>query len=187
MVARKRTPLPETDPDTGAEMLSTFDLKGRGWTPAMIRDLLGPHDATRPNQMRFGRRKGRAAPVKLYRRDRVDDTESTEGFLVAQHRAMEARERAERAADTRRANQATRIEALIERFQIDIAAQPGVRPSKTARQRLIRAHQQPVLDTERWAAQHLHLSKQEQITLRVRLMERYLAALEEAYPWMANV
>jgi hypothetical protein len=188
MAARQRTRLPETDPDTGAEMLSTHDLKGRGWTPAMIRDLLGPHDAARPNQMRFGRRRGRAPPVKLYGRERVDDTESTEAFLIAQHRAMQARERAERAAATRSANQTARIAALVKQFDLDIQAQPGVRPSRTARARLIRAHQQPLLDFGREAAGQLHRpSKQDQAELREQLMHRYLAALEAAYPWMTEL
>lgn len=168
-------------------MLSTFDLKGRGWTPAMIRDLLGPHDAARPNQMRFGRRKARAAPVKLYLRERVDDTESTEAFLVAQGRAMDARERAERASATRSANQAARLAALTAQFDLEIEAQPGVRPSKTARARLIRAHQQPLRDFERWALrQGPNLSKRDQEVLREQLTQRYLAALEDAYPWMAE-
>ncbi len=72
--------------------LATQDLRERGWTTRLIREFLGEHDAERPNGLKMGRR--RLPPVKLYREERVSDAEREEAFLVAQGRAMEARERA---------------------------------------------------------------------------------------------
>ena len=62
----------------------------------------------------MGRR--RLPPVKLYDEDRVNEAERDESFLVAQARAMEARERAEKAGRTRRANRERLLSALTDEW-----------------------------------------------------------------------
>lgn len=90
--------------------LTTHDLKLRGWTPAMIRDLLGPHDATRPSEMRVGSRNRVVdAQVKLYREDRVITAESTEKFARHQEAARARQDAAEKAQATKEAKHATLV------------------------------------------------------------------------------
>jgi len=60
---------------------STHELRVRGWTPAMIRDLLGKHDCERASDLRVGSRDRLAGgTVKLYRQDRVEQAETTQAF-----------------------------------------------------------------------------------------------------------
>ncbi|CAM3986322.1 hypothetical protein NOGI109294_21170 [Nocardiopsis gilva] len=74
------------------------DLRQRGWSPAMIRDLLGEPDHTRPNPIfRSG------APMALYRVSRVEDAEAGSDFTrraeQAARRAAAARHNAQRRRD----------------------------------------------------------------------------------------
>lgn len=80
-----------------AELLSTPELRERGWTPAVVRDLLGEPDDTRPNPHSKA-----AAPMRLWLKERVEATEGTAEF---RNRADRARRRAEisrKAAETKR-------------------------------------------------------------------------------------
>ena len=70
-----------------AELLSTPELRERGWTPAVVRDLLGEPDDTRPNPHSKA-----AAPMRLWLKERVEATEGTAEF---RDRADRARRRAE--------------------------------------------------------------------------------------------
>ncbi|MEB4210983.1 hypothetical protein [Mycobacterium sp. 94-17] len=72
-------------------------LKERGWTQAMVRDLLGDPDQLRPNP-----RYRSAAPMRLYSADRVTAVEAGEDFTI---RVMASKKRsaaAAAAADKRR-------------------------------------------------------------------------------------
>ena len=100
--------------------LATQDLKDRGWTPRLIAEFLGQHDQTRPNGLKMGRR--RLPPVKLYLETRVEEAEREEKFLLAQHRAMQARERAEASKAARQAKRAALLDAAAERYV------PGIVP-----------------------------------------------------------
>jgi len=51
--------------------LTLSDLRGRGWTDAMVREYLGEPDATRPNPIYRS-----AAPVRLYLAERADAAEA---------------------------------------------------------------------------------------------------------------
>ena len=158
-------------------MLSTHELKQRGWTPALIRDFLGRHDATRPNQMRLGSRR-RLPPVKLYLQDRVDEVESTEEFLVAQGRAMEARDRAERATLTRQANRAAQVNAFVDAWQ------PVITPARVRRgahRKAFEAHEHELRDALVRAQASLGgLTRKDLGALTERLRAKYLAALQAA-------
>ncbi len=166
----------EADP-----LLSTHELKGRGWTPSLIRDFLGPHDATRPNRMRLGGR--RTLPhVKLYLTERVNEAESEERFLIAQGRAMDARERAERARNTRRAKRLAQVEALLSDWPPKIAP---VQIRRGARRKAYVAHQDLLLDAQsRVNAALPNLPRAERAAVEARLETLYWAALEAAYPWL---
>ncbi|GAA4008161.1 hypothetical protein GCM10022631_20180 [Deinococcus rubellus] len=98
--------------------MATQDLKDRGWTPRLITEFLGQHDQTRPNGLMMGRR--RLPPVKLYLEARVEEAERAERFLLAQHRAMQARERLETARAERQAKRAARLDAAAEAYRPQI-------------------------------------------------------------------
>ena len=67
--------------------LTLSDLRGRGWTDAMVREYLGEPDATRPNPVYRS-----AAPVRLYLAERADAAEA--GPEWAERKARAARRRA---------------------------------------------------------------------------------------------
>lgn len=83
-------------PDTTA-YARLRDLADRGWTPAMIRDLLGPPDLTLPN-----RQIPRSAPIPLFRLERVEEAEHDGDFTLRQALAELRSERARTAAARRR-------------------------------------------------------------------------------------
>lgn len=101
-----------------AGFVATQDLKDRGWTPRLIAEFLGQHDQTRPNGLMMGRR--RLPPVKLYQEARVEAAEREERFLLAQHRAMQARERLEAARAERQARRAAQLDAAAAAYRPQI-------------------------------------------------------------------
>ena len=105
-----------------AGFVATQDLKDRGWTPRLIAEFLGQHDQTRPNGLMMGRR--RLPPVKLYLEQRVEAAEREERFLLAQHRAMQARERLETAKAERQAKRAAQLGAAAEAYRPQIVPEP---------------------------------------------------------------
>ena len=109
-------------PITPEGFLATQDLKDRGWAARLICEFLGEHDSVRPNGLKMGRRK--LLPVKLYREDWAAEAEREEDFLVAQAKAMDARERAERAGRTRRANRERVLAALAQEWTPSIRVLP---------------------------------------------------------------
>ena len=164
-------------------LLSTHELKGRGWTPSLIRDFLGPHDASRPNRMRLGGRR-KLAPVKLYSAERVNEAESQETFLIAQGRAMDARVRAERARDTRRARRLAQVEALLRGWPPEITP---VSIRRGARRKAYAAHRDVLLDAQsRVGAALPDLPRAERAAVNAHLEDLYWAALELAYPWLTR-
>ncbi|MFC4454556.1 hypothetical protein [Deinococcus sonorensis] len=166
-------------PVTPEGFLATQDLKDRGWTARLIREFLGDHDAERPNGLKMGRR--RLPPVKLYRAERAEEAEREERFLVAQGRAMEARERAERAGRTRRANRDRLLDALADDWQPVIQVQP----LRKGAVRLARTAQQPALAAELRRLERLAgpFSAVDLRHLKRALAFRLDAALASAYPW----
>jgi hypothetical protein len=84
-------------PDTTLEYARLRDLADRGWTPAMIRDLLGAPDTMSPGQgfPHF-------APVPLFRLDRIVEAEQGGDFPARQTLAGLRSERARVAAARRR-------------------------------------------------------------------------------------
>lgn len=171
----------EEAPSEPEGMLSTHDLKMRGWTPALIRDFLRTHDATRPNLMRFGSRR-RMPPVKLYDEERVRDAESDEEFLIAQGRAMDARDRAERASRTRRANLDARMDAVVEAWRPVVTPLPLRRGSN---RKAFAAHEDLLENAVARASAALpDLSRRDLAALTKKLRERYEEALRRAYPWL---
>ena len=165
-------------------MLSTHELRQRGWTPSLIRDFLTHHDATRPNLMRLGSRR-RLPPVKLYLKERVDEAESTEEFLVAQGRAMDARDRAERAKLTRQANRMARADAFVDAWN------PSIVPTairRGAHRKAFEAHEDLLRRAQVQVRAHVtDLTRAEAASVDERLRDRYLAALRSAYPWLQDV
>ncbi|ADV68373.1 hypothetical protein [Deinococcus maricopensis] len=173
-MAVKRDP-----PVTPPGFLATHDLKERGWTPRLIREFLGAHDAERPNGLKMGRR--RLPPVKLYAEERVLDAEREEAFLVAQARAMDARERAERAMRTRRANR----ERALEEAAASWHPQVDARPLRKGAVRQARAAHADTLDAAQRRLERTltRVTPAESKQLRALLSRRLDAALAAAYPW----
>ena len=92
-------PTPREDAEQWAPTWSGAGLKQRGWTAAMIRDHLGEPDALAANPHYRS-----AAPMRLYRRERVEEAEQSEGFAnrkaLAATRGRRGREAAVKAAAT---------------------------------------------------------------------------------------
>jgi hypothetical protein len=166
-------------PVTPEGFLATQDLKERGWTARLIREFLGEHDSVRPNGLKMGRKK--LPPVKLYREERALDAEREEEFMVAQARAMDARERAERAGRTRRANRESVLAALVEEWQPTIK----VLPIRKGAVRLAREPQAKAVAKElkRVATGAGKLTTQEERFVKKALAFRLDAALASAYEW----
>ena len=166
-------------PVTPEGFLATQDLKDRGWTARLIREFLGEHDSVRPNGMKMGRRK--LPPVKLYREDRAAEAEREEEFLVAQAKAMDARERAERAGRTRRANRERLLAALAQEWTPTVSALP-------IRKGAVRLAREPYAgalakELKRVTAAAGKLSTQEERFVKKALAFRLDAALASAYSW----
>lgn len=166
-------------PVTPEGFLATQDLKDRGWTARLIRDFLGEHDGERPNGLKMGRRK--LPPVKLYREERAAEAEREEDFLVAQARAMDARERAERAGRTRRANRERALMELVAEWRPVVRAEPirkgAVRKAREAHGKLMKAELKRL---ERGAGS---LNAPDLRFVNKALAFRLDAALASAYSW----
>ena len=165
-------------PVTPEGFLATQDLKDRGWTARLIREFLGEHDSVRPNGLKMGCRK--LQPVKLYREDRAAEAEREEDFLVAQAKAMDARERAERAGRTRRANRERVLAALAQEWT------PSIR-ALLIRKGAVRLAREPYIgalakELKRVAATG-RLTTQEERFVKKALAFRLDAALASAYAW----
>ena len=167
-------------------LLATQDLKGRGWTPRLIAEFLGMHDQTRPNGLKMGRR--RLPPVKLYAQTRVEEAEREERFLLAQHRAMQARERADRARDTRQARRAERLEAAAQRYIPAIFPEPLRKGAvRKARAPYLAGLEAALGEFRReLAAEKMILTEAEEKQLRALLHERLEVALAAIYPWFPD-
>ncbi|WP_161881389.1 hypothetical protein [Deinococcus alpinitundrae] len=188
-----------------AGFVATQDLKDRGWTPRLIAEFLGQHDQTRPNGLKMGGR--RLPPVKLYRESRVEEAEREERFLLAQHRAMQARERLEAARAERQARRAARLNAAAEAYRPQIVPELLRKGAiKKARDPYLNGVEQ-VLDQIRrgFAAESPEvtprapksgkppkasnprpLTESEEKDLRADLMRRLDTALAVVYPWFPD-
>jgi len=80
-----------------ARCIGAAGLKKRGWTEAMIRDLLGEPDRYVRNPHYSS-----AGPMRLWRLQRVEAAEAAPGFLVRKERADRRCAGASKAAETRK-------------------------------------------------------------------------------------
>jgi hypothetical protein len=83
VAAEIAAPTPPVERDLRrAESISISGLRARGWTPALIRDLLGEPDRRAQNpHYKSG------SPMQLYLVGRVEDAEASDQFAVAKARA----------------------------------------------------------------------------------------------------
>ena len=81
-------------------------LRERGWTDAMIRDLLGKPDKLRPNP-----RYRSAAPMRLWAWPRVHEIEGGQEFAARMQRARARSASSRAAADHRRDELLARVQA----------------------------------------------------------------------------
>jgi hypothetical protein len=86
---------PEIAP--AVECIGAPGLKARGWTEAMIRDLLGKPDLEVDNPHYKS-----AAPMRLWRLQRAEAAEATPEFASHRERAERQRAAAGKAAETRK-------------------------------------------------------------------------------------
>lgn len=93
--ARIRGQWPEID--AAAECIGAPGLNERGWTEAMIRDLLGKPDLTVKNP-----HYSKAGPMRLWRLQRVQSAETSPEFAERKDRADRQCAAAARAAETRK-------------------------------------------------------------------------------------
>lgn len=80
-----------------AECIGSAKLRERGWTEAMIRDLLGAPDLTVPNPYYRS-----SAEMRLWRVQRVEAAEAEPGFAEQRKRGERRSAAAGKAAETRR-------------------------------------------------------------------------------------
>ncbi|MEY9997631.1 hypothetical protein ABIE67_009750 [Streptomyces sp. V4I8] len=92
---------------TATRYVTTPELAARGWTPAMIRNLLGTADRRQPNP-----RYRRASPMQLYDIRRVEQAEAGPEFTAARTKAARRSETARQAAHRRRTKTMTAVEQL---------------------------------------------------------------------------
>ncbi len=83
------------------------ELKSRGWTGTLVRDLLAVPDATRCNPHFKS-----AAPIRLYSQTRVIDVEQSEAWSALAQRASVRRNAAEKATQTKRERLLKYVDAL---------------------------------------------------------------------------
>lgn len=162
--------------------LTTHDLKERGWTPAMIRDLLGPHDATRPSEMRVGSRNRRVeADVKLYDEERVLKAESTEKFARHQGAARARQDAAEKAQATRAAQQ---DEAVAEYLAAPFGLERHPDAEQMTKDELYQHHRDATFASELRLGRLLHkLPRAKAREAEGRRWNAYLFALYDLYGW----
>ncbi|GEM47555.1 hypothetical protein [Deinococcus cellulosilyticus] len=164
-------------------LLATFDLKQRGWTASMIQKLLPQHDDTREN--RLNKKYGR---VKLYRESRVQDAESTGAYAELLDKAIEASERAEKARQTRARKRERQIREFLEDFDpvivpISQTEQEALSASMTRRLKQLWETHEMILSQQLSRMQVLgKMTREERKKVTAALKERYLEALQEAYP-----
>ncbi|THF70475.1 hypothetical protein E7T06_07150 [Deinococcus sp. Arct2-2] len=162
--------------------LTTQQLKERGWTPAMIRDLLGKHDRVRQNEMRVGSRNRPVdAPVKLYLEERVLKTESTGQFARAQDVARIRQDSANQAAETRKAQNTEAVRAYVDGFTPQITGHPNA--ATMTHDELWRHHLDALFDWEMKHSLPRGLSKQERRDASTAIYAKYRAAVYAAYGW----
>lgn len=83
--------------DEQREQYCLSELKERGWSPTLVKTVLGEPDELRRNPYYQ-----KAAPMRLFSANRVHDAERHEAFCAYQSRRLRQREAAVRAADTKR-------------------------------------------------------------------------------------
>lgn len=98
-------------------MYTRSDLLKRGWTQAMITRFAPEPDITKINP-RFKN----AAPMKLYRPERIHEIEESEAFLKASEQSKGRRAGARKAAETKRRD----CIGLVESIEIQIADEPNL-------------------------------------------------------------
>ncbi len=92
----------------GASLLATTQLKERGWTPALVKKLLGAPDVKRPNPYYRS-----AAPMQLYASERVLEVEQTAEWRQAAARAAMRSEAGKIAAARKAAELVAQAETLL--------------------------------------------------------------------------
>lgn len=106
---------PRSEPDISADLLSRPELLERGWTDAAIRRFLGEPDARRTNP-----RYRSAAPMRLYRAERVRAVEETAAFASWLFTSRKRSAAASAASNARRDDLLIAIEA----WQPQVVVQP---------------------------------------------------------------
>jgi len=88
-------------------LLTATQLKARGWTDALIRDLLGAPDQTRINpHYRSG------PPMRLYEVRRIEKVEGSAAWAARAEATSRRKEGASRAVETKRAKLQVHLEAV---------------------------------------------------------------------------
>lgn len=105
--------------------LGTVALRERGWTPALIRDLLGEPDKLARNPYYRS-----AAPMRLYAAPRVEAAEASPAFHDMRAKAERRSRAAQAAAETRRAAllaEVARMTVTVRPMPFDRLMEAGVR------------------------------------------------------------
>ena len=90
-------------------LLTTSELKDRGWTKTLIRRFLPTADATEPNP----KYPNAGHPMKLYQLKRVEAAEATDEFRAASILSMKRKESAQKGVLTKEAKMQDYVDNLI--------------------------------------------------------------------------
>jgi len=124
----------------GPMLLSMTQLKERGWTAALVKNFLGPSDATKPNPYYHS-----AAPMHLYALARVEEVERRADWKKVQAR-VSARSEVSRAVAKRRAaelvKEAERLPISVTRLPLDRLRRRAIASYNAFHQEMLAARSQ---------------------------------------------
>jgi len=86
-------------------MLTLTQLKIRGWSPKLIEKFLGPPDETARNPVFRSK-----APMKLWKRSRVESSETQPEFIAYQSKRATASARSKSVAERKRREQLAEVD-----------------------------------------------------------------------------
>lgn len=160
-------------------LLTSRQLKQRGWTPALIRSVLGPADHTEVRQRGIGRN-GQPVnrSVALYLSERIVQAEGSERFIQIRMRAELRQEAATKAMHTRAHHQRQQV-TRFERVPLPVIAPHPEALTPT------QVWQRHVGDYHHWRNQSDHLLKGLSEATRLRAdchaYQRYWGAVSSLY------
>jgi hypothetical protein len=139
------------------QMLTKTAVKERGWTDAGIKKFLGEPDTTKRNP-----RYGNAAPMSLYKVERVEAVEKTDEFAVWKTKSEVRKSCAAKAVQTKTSETVAAIDGWIPRI-------PTLKLNEVKRQAI-----ESYNDYNTWSEDHKSCNKNSDPLFLERIMVNYI-------------